>query len=184
MGDTTNIFELPSDPVGGSGGSGNNISFSTQESGNATVDQTTINQIVNGLQQASHAGMTQLRSRDVPMNTEGHTNDPQVQPNYIPQMEEKQHEDYVRDDDECDLMGFHENRKTSDGLDKMYNELHMPLLISVLFFCFQLPIFKRMLYKYIPFLVSDMGVVNIYGYLFTSFLFGLVCYIASKIIVK
>ena len=179
MGDTTNIFELPSDPVGGASGSGSNISFSAQDTAPSSVDQTTINQIVNGLQQASHAGMTQLRSRDIPMNTENLTNDPQVQANYIPNSTANV-EDYI--DDDCDI-NHPIPKASSDRLDKIYDEVQMPLLISILYFCFQLPICKRMLLRFIPFLFSNDGNINLYGYFFMSILFGVIYYLLSKVIV-
>ena len=89
--DTTSILDLPTDPAGG----GSNISLSANENVNisasslqnnasVTLDQTTISQIVNGLQQASSSGVTQLPSRDIPQNTNTITQDPYIQPNYIP----------------------------------------------------------------------------------------------------
>jgi hypothetical protein len=73
-----------------------------QNQGNGTgngfsLDQTTINQIVNGLQKASVNGLTQLPSRDIPRNTDTITNDAQIQPNYIPQPNPAQmQEDYIQ----------------------------------------------------------------------------------------
>ena len=72
MSDTTNILDLPTDPAGGG-----NITITSSEikqpsqNGGAgiSLDQTTISQIVNGLQQASITGSTQLPSRDISMNT-------------------------------------------------------------------------------------------------------------------
>ena len=57
MSDTSNIFDLPTDPAGG----GNNIKITATENlhsssqnqiqqGHVSLDQTTINQIVSGLQ--------------------------------------------------------------------------------------------------------------------------------------
>ncbi len=57
----------------------------TQQNG-FSLDQTTISQIVNGLQQASVNGATKLPSRDIPMTTSGHNTDPQIQPNYVPKL--------------------------------------------------------------------------------------------------
>ena len=75
--DTTSIMDLPTDPTGG-GSIGGNISLSANESNvcnqnsvapnGVSLDQTTINQIVSGLQQASSTGATQLASRDIPRN--------------------------------------------------------------------------------------------------------------------
>ena len=93
MSDSTSILDLPTDPVGG-GNISNNISMSATENvapqsgqpqAGLSLDQSTISQIVNGLQQASITGDTQLPSRDIPMTTSGHSTDPQIQPNYVPQ---------------------------------------------------------------------------------------------------
>jgi len=92
MSDSTSILDLPTDPVGG-GNVSNNITMSATENvvpqsgqnqAGFSLDQSTISQIVNGLQQASLTGATQLPSRDIPMTTTGHSTDPQVQPNYVP----------------------------------------------------------------------------------------------------
>ena len=82
-GEATSILDLPTDPLGG----GNNVTITAQEKQLApgmSLDQTTINQIVNSLQQATLSGITQLQSRDIPMTTSGLSADPQVMPNYVP----------------------------------------------------------------------------------------------------
>ena len=60
MSNTTSINELPTDPAGG-GGIQNNIGLITSEN-NATLEQSTINQIINGLQHATATGETSLPS--------------------------------------------------------------------------------------------------------------------------
>ena len=101
---TTNILDLPTDPVGG-GNISNNISLNAIEStsqqsngqqGGLSLDQNTISQIVNGLQQASVSGITQLPSRDIPMNTNNLTHDMSIQPNFIPPLPQSQSQnDYI-----------------------------------------------------------------------------------------
>jgi hypothetical protein len=188
--DTTSILDLPTDPAGG-GSIGGNVSFSANEKINTnvnvglpssalTLDQTTINQIVSGLQQASTTGATQLPSRDIPRNIDGVTQDVQVQPNYIPQTSNK---DYINDyENNADIINnYNRNAEYGNSLDQLYDELQIPLLISVLYFLFQLPVFKRYLYKFFPALFSKDGNHNIYGFLFTSVLFGLLYYLLAKI---
>jgi len=183
--DTTSIHELPTDPAGGG-----NINLVTSEMKPSTtetlmstmpaLDQATINQIVNGLQQATIAGATQLPSRDIPQNTQQYTHDPNIQPNYIPP---SSNADYIKDyEDNNDIINDYNRREnTMNNLDQLYDELQIPLLIAVLFFLFQLPIFKKMLFTYFPILFFKDGNVNIYGYLFTSILFGLLYYLLFKI---
>jgi hypothetical protein len=184
MSDSTSILDLPTDPVGG-GNVSNNISLSAtenpQQSSSLNLDQTTINQIVNGLQQASISGATQLQSRDIPMNTTGHSNDPQVQPNYVPPPP-LQNIDYIGNHDQSNdiIDDYAKNMQRQNSLDDMYNEIQTPLLLAVLYFLFQLPFFRKFLFSYMPILFLNDGNLNINGYLFTSALFGLMYYVLNK----
>jgi hypothetical protein len=191
MSDSTSILDLPTDPVGG-GNVSNNIIISAQEpiqnqgsqgvQGNQSMslDQTTINQIVNGLQQATLAGATQLPSRDIPMTTSSISVDPQVVPNYVPQPPSR--EDYIKNYEQPSDMvnNYNRGQQLNNSLDDMYNEIQTPLLLSVLYFLFQLPFFKKILYTYIPFLFSNDGNYNINGYMFTSIVFGLLFHLLMK----
>lgn len=189
MSEATNILDLPTDPVGG----GNNISITAQETPTSqqhpqqpqntgmSLDQTTISQIVNGLQQATLAGMTQLPSRDIPMSTTGISNDPEVVPNYVPPP--PQHNtDYIQNYERTSDMvnKYNANKNMNNSLDDMYNEIQTPLLIAVLYFLFQLPFFKKFLFSYLPFLFSNDGNYNLNGFAFTSVVFGLLFHFLIK----
>lgn len=208
---TTSISDLPSDPTGGGISSGN-ISMSIQEndqqmlppsqqpqqtqqtqqqanSNNFSLDQTTINQIVNGLQKASVNGLTQLPSRDIPRTTETITNDAQIQPNFIPQPNPSQmQEDYIQKMQQSnqsmnEIIDEHNKKANfSSSLDNLYDEIQTPLLLTILFFIFQLPIFKKYLFLYVPFLFFNDGNYNIKGYLTISILFGCIYYFCNKVI--
>ena len=182
MSDTTNIMDLPTDPTGGGGGSNIRINASEAPSSGAGInlDQNTINQIVNGLQQASTAGATQLPSRDIPMNTNNLSADPNVQVNYIPP--QPQRDDYIKGYEEGPDMISEYNRTASrnESLDDLYSEIQTPMLLAVMYFLFQLPVFRRQLFKYFPILFSTDGNFNINGYLFSSVLFGLMFYLMNK----
>lgn len=192
MSDATSILDLPTDPIGG-GSINNNISMTAHETNipqqqsqqqsnsGMSLDQTTINQIVNGLQQATLTGVTQLPSRDIPMTTTGHSNDPQIVPNYVPPPPQ-QHIDYIKNYEQTSDMisNYNKGQQRVNSLDDMYNEIQTPLLLAVLYFLFQLPFFKRFLFNYIPFLFSNDGNYNINGYLFASVLFGLLFHFLMK----
>jgi hypothetical protein len=193
MSESTSILDLPTDPVGG-GNVSNNISMSASENlampsqqqqmpsaGGFSLDQGTISQIVNGLQQATLTGATQLPSRDIPMSTSGHTADPYVQPNYVPQP--PQNIDYIRNYDQTSDMinDYNKNSQRQNSLDDMYSEIQTPLLLAVLYFLFQLPFFRKFLFSYFPVLFSNDGNLNINGFLFTSTLFGLLFYLTNKV---
>ena len=188
MSDSTNILDLPTDPAGG-GNVSNNISITANEikqpapqsNAGISLDQTTISQIVNGLQQASITGVTQLPSRDIPMSTNGITTDPYVQPNYVPEIPQQQ--DYIKnyETNEDMINNYNRNSQNADSLDEMYSEIQTPLLLAVLYFLFLLPFFRKNLYTYFPILFSVDGNLNINGFLFTSILFGLIFYMLNKI---
>ena len=189
MSDSTSILDLPTDPVGG-GNVTNNISMNAseniqipqqQQGGGFSLDQTTISQIVNGLQQASISGATQLSSRDIPMNTSGHNIDPNIQPNYVPAP--PQNMDYIKDYEQTSDMinNYNNNTQRQNSLDDMYNDIQTPLLFAVLYFLFQLPFFRKFLFGYFPVLFSNDGNLNINGFLFTSALFGLMFYTLNKV---
>ena len=149
--------------------------------GQLTLDQNTINQIVNGLQQASTNGLTQLPSRDIPMGTTGITQDPNIQPNYIPAP--TRNEDYIQNYEDADdiINGYTKHSNIQNSLDETYAEIQTPLLLSILYFLFQLPIVKKYLFHFFPVLFLKDGNLNLYGFLFTSSLFGLIFYLLNKI---
>ena len=190
MSDATSILDLPTDPLGG-GNISNNVTITAQEKQLAqsqqsgapgmSLDQSTINQIVNSLQQATLAGATQLPSRDIPMTTNGISTDPQVMPNYVPPPP-SHHEDYIKNYEQSSDMvnNYNRGKQINDSLDDMYNEIQTPLLLAVLYFLFQLPFFRKFLLSYFPILFSNDGNYNINGYLFTSILFGLLFHLLMK----
>lgn len=184
---TTSINDLPTDPMGSN--ANNNISFSVNEkqssqqqqqnSSTLTLDQSTISQIVNGLQQASVAGATMLPSRDIPQNTQQHMQDAHVQPNYIPP---PNNVDYINDNVDANeyINAYQHETHINNSLDNIYDEIQTPLLISILYFLFQLPIMKKTMFKYIPFLCNNDGNYNLNGLLFSAFAFGLIYFMMSK----
>jgi hypothetical protein len=171
MSDTTNLNDLPST-------TGNHIamemssmppqSSSTQP---VSLDQATISQIVNGLQHASLTGATRLPSRDIPMTSTHLTNDAEIMPNYVPKDEK-----YIIDDDD-----YVEPHKKS-LFDGLYNNIQFPLLLAILFFIFQLPVFKNMMSKYLSFLFLSDGNYNMNGLTFLSVVFAMTYYVLTSVI--
>jgi hypothetical protein len=186
---TTSIHDLPTDPAGG-GSVGGNISMSisdkptqVQEQGQETnkleLDQSTISLIVNGLQKAAISGSTVLPSRDIPQNTDGIINDPNITPNYIPQ---NNNVDYINDSETNQIIMDSYNKKAGieNSLDTLYDEIQTPLLLGIMYFIFQLPIFKQTMFKYLSFMCNKDGNYNLNGYFLTSIMFGLLYYILTK----
>jgi hypothetical protein len=166
MDNSTNINELPA--------TSGNVSLSINDNSppSTSLDENTIQQIISGIQKASTSGITQLPSRDIPQTVQHITHDEQIHQEYIPKSNITA--DYIEN--------YHElpQHAAVSKLDKLYDEIQIPLLISILYFLFQLPIFKKLMFQYLPILFSKDGNTNIYGYTFTSTLFGILFYILIK----
>lgn len=185
---STSINDLPTDPANGGSIGGNinlivnetsdinNISQIPNLSSGISLDQTTISQIVNGLQQASLTGATSLPSRDIPLTDTHLTKDPYVQVNYVPPPTNR---DYIVENNDG-IESYYKQEKINNSLDSVYDELQAPLLLAILYFLFQLPFFKKNIYKYLPFLCNLDGNYNINGLIFTCALFGFIYYTLSK----
>lgn len=144
-----------------------------------------MNELVNGLQKASASGMTNLPSRDIPMNTMNMMSDAQVKPNYVPPMPPKEEfEDYINrhDKDMINEEVYNKQVNREDTMENIYKMIQIPLLVSVLYFAFQLPIFRKYILKYIPSVFNADGNYNISGLVFISSLFGLSYFGLTKIL--
>lgn len=142
------------------------------------LSQQSIQQIVAGLQQAQ--GSTGLPSRDLPTNNAHITQDEQIKPNYVPKPENT---NYIENDQEFEsLIQQSKNKKVEqDRLDVLYDELQTPIIVMILFFFSQLPIFQKTLAKNLPSLFTRDGNPSFSGYLFKTVVFGIVFYGITKL---
>ena len=151
---------------------------------NVVVNQGNNNyhELINQLQSASASGATSLPSRDIPINPTAIANDNETKPNYIPQQEAMQ--DYIKNmETPQDLINNNNyQQKQLDNLELFYSEFQVPVLVFVLYFLFQLPIFKLFIKKGLPSLFGGDGNPNLYGYIFNSALFSIIFYFLLKII--
>ena len=143
-------------------------------------DQTQITKLVSGIQKASAAGATQLPSRDIPQTTTQITHDNQAQPNFIPEpppVKEVERQYYIPDHDPQQFLE-NENRKITktSALEELYNSINIPILASILFLLFQLPVTKKNFKYLFPFTHNVDGNQNILGYSIYSLIFGLIFY--------
>jgi hypothetical protein len=189
MANTTSIHDLPLNPSGGGmiATEQQQVPMQQQQQqqngDHMKLDQTTINQIVSGLQAASVAGITQLPSRDIPRSIEPLTQDPHVQPNYISPPIQK---DYIKESETAEeMIHSHSRRDEKDKQsEQLYDELQTPALLAVLYFLFQLPILRKLLFQYIPVLFSNDGNININGLGVMSVLFGLSYYLITTLVTR
>lgn len=142
-----------------------------------------ITKIVEGIQMASSQNMTQLPSRDIPMNQQQFTNDSQVQPNKVPKEEKRVSfvEDFASQNDN----NFREkqiNKERTQQVDDIFDKLQTPIIISILFLLFQMPIFDKILFRNFPTFFIKEGSLGLSGFLVKSLIFGSVYFICQNII--
>lgn len=139
-----------------------------------------VNEFVNGLQKATSTGMTQLPSRDIPINQNAVLKDEQVKPNFIP---EGSPTDYITEHQTSEeiIKQNAKKQKSADNLDVIFSELSLPLMISVLYFMYQLPVVRRAFLKMLPMCYSNSGELKLTGYLVNSVVFGAIIYFISKV---
>lgn len=146
----------------------------------SAVDPNSLNNVLTGIQRAESQGMTQLPSRDVPMNSANIIQDEQVKANYLPNSEKK---GYIEEQDTYNSM-MERNRtkeEQNDRLDVIYDEFQLPILIMVLFFIFQLPFVQKKLIGFFPTLFLKDGNMSMGGYLTKTILFGITFYAIMKL---
>lgn len=117
-----------------------------------------------------------LPSRDIHVDTSSFTQDEEIQANYIPKPRKK--DDFVRDYENLTetKLEQHEQGKHRERLvDRIFTEIQLPLLISILYFVFQMPIVNKMVFKPLSFLTiyGADGNFNFQGLILRSMLFGL-----------
>ena len=117
----------------------------------------------------------------IPTDTIGLSMDNQIKPNYIPT---SSNVDYIRNETTNEDIMKHHGRKqnNNDSLDVMYDELQIPILIAIIYFMFQLPIFRKYLFSFLPSLFNKDGNPKLSGYVFNSVLFSLIFYVIKKIL--
>ena len=127
--------------------------------------------------------MQQMRlpSRDIPIDTTNYLQDEQVQPNYIPRPNVSS--DYIRDYEQKHIREHEQKKYRESRIDEILTEFQTPILICILFFCFQLPFINTIIFKKFSFLslYNEDGNFNFYGLLFKSMLFGSLYYSIQKI---
>jgi hypothetical protein len=136
-------------------------------------------------QHAMLQNMPQVRlpSRDIPMDQTNYQNDEEIQPNYIPRP--KLTKDYVKQyeyETDENIRKHEKEKKKANAIDRLLYDLQIPVLVSVLFFFFQMPMINTMFYKNFSFLAvyNSDGNINFYGILLKSMLFGSIFYSLQK----
>lgn len=173
---------LNQNPNPNSNPNANAIPVLNQETNNVVQNNPNYNELISQLQKASSQGVTQLPSRDIPMNPTQTANDVEIKPNFVPPP--PSHEDYIQNMQTPDELVNQNNRimNYQNNLEQFYSEIQLPLIVSLLYFIFQLPYFRQFVKKILPFLFGNDGNMNLYGFFFNSVLFGTLFFIINKLI--
>ena len=137
-----------------------------------------VNSFITGIQNAAANGGLQLPSRDIPQSQTHLTQDAELKPNYIPDS----NTDYIENSYNHNQIVDEDKRKevNNNNLDSLYDDIHIPIILAVIYFVFQLPIIKKNTLKYIPSLFSKDGNYNFVGYVITSMAFASTYYFIIK----
>lgn len=196
MSDTTSIDDLPLSSQTPSSGNGNNgapLIYSPNiggEYGSAQVPGNLMNEVMQGVQRASANGMTMIPTRDIPMNPNSFTHDDQARPNYVPQPKMVHFEDgggdYIKDHTSLENIVRANIRESNqlDTLEAIYYDIQMPILVGVLYFIFQMPVFRAQLLHFLPSLFGEDGNFKMIGLTATSAMFAGIFFVIMKILNK
>ena len=137
-----------------------------------------VNSFITGIQNAAANGGLQLPSRDIPQSQNHLTQDSHLKPNYIPDS----NTDYIQNSyNHNEIINQNKRKETNvNNLDTLYDDIHIPIILAVIYFVFQLPIIKKNTLKYIPSLFSKDGNYNFSGYIVTSIAFASSYYFIMK----
>ena len=208
MSDTTSIDDLPlssqtpSNSYGGGGGGGGapliyspNVSTDPSlqnQQNHQQIPGNVMNEVLQGVQRASANGMTMMPTRDIPMNPNSFTHDDQARPNYVPQpktvhfQDDGSASDYIKDHTSMESIVRANARQSNqlDTIEAIYYDLQMPILLGILYFIFQMPVFRAQLLHFLPSLFGEDGNFKMIGLTATSAMFAGTFFVIMKIFNK
>lgn len=135
------------------------------------VSNQSVADLISGLKSASKTGSTMLQSRDIPMSLNQITQDSEAKPNYVPTAKHDK-SNYIQDEETMETLIRHKKLQHKNKMDNFYDEIQTPLLIMIMFFIFQLPVFKKSMITNFPAFFKRSGNYNLKGLVFVTILFG------------
>jgi len=195
MSDTTSIDDLPlssQTPSSGFGNNGSPLIYSPNmgvEQGPAHVPGNVMNEVVQGVQRASANGMTLMPTRDIPMNPNSFMHDDQARPNYVPDQRSVHFQDgidYIKDHTSMESIVRANARQSNqlDTVEAIYYDIQIPVLVGVMYFIFQMPVFRAQLLHFLPTLFGEDGNFKMIGLTATSAMFAVILLIIMKLLNK
>uniref|UniRef100_A0A6C0BYJ6 Uncharacterized protein n=1 Tax=viral metagenome TaxID=1070528 RepID=A0A6C0BYJ6_9ZZZZ len=112
-----------------------------------------------------------LPSRDIPTNTNHFSQDQQTNPNWVPQ---DQQTNYINNQVSQDMINqfSHQQNNILNNNDVIYDQLKVPIIISILFFIYNFNSFDKSLLNQFPFLFTQDQHLKKSGMFIKSLLFG------------
>ena len=195
MSDTTSIDDLPLSSQTPSGNCNHSapLIYSPNigiEQGPAHVPGNVMNEVMQGVQRASANGMTMIPTRDIPMNPNSFTHDDQARPSYVPKPKSvhfsNEGADYIKDHTSMESIVRANARQSNqlDTLESIYYDIQMPVLVGVMYFIFQMPIFRAQLLHFFPSLFGEDGNFKMIGLTATSAMFAGILFVIMKLLNK
>lgn len=185
----TELSDLPTSIAGISGIAEPQQQQPTDQSGAMTqpqqppincINSENIPQFVSGIQAAAMAGYTQFPLRNTTHDRAALTMDPQTQVNYIQPPAIK---DYIHDAQthEQILKSYNRQAHADNINDVFFDELKTPLLLVIMYFLFQLPIFREWVARFVPSAFGpDLNYSGV-GVIMVSCAFGVGFYMLTKV---
>jgi len=148
-----------------------------QPNNSQNINMNDYNEMISQLQNVNN-NSTSLPSRDIPINPTQVSNDVQVDNNYVPPPANTIDNNYINNQETPENLIVKEQQLNDyyNSLEHIYNELQLPLVITLIYFLFQLPFFKLNSFKFLPFFHNKDGNYNLKGNIFISILFGISFY--------
>ena len=137
-------------------------------------------QVENDVSMAKAQGQLRLPERDIPRENTHITQDNTTRANYVPEGPDDYIQKYQTNQEVQEIHKKKEN--VERDMDFLYEELQTPILISLMYFLFQLPVVSKFLIRHMPKLFKTDGNLNTKGNFFYSILFGSCYYLFIKAI--
>jgi len=133
-----------------------------------------------GIQDANmlNNGM-QLPSRDIPSNTNNFSQDTQTNPNWVPNDQPTQ---YINNQVSQDMINQFSQQQNAilNKNEVLYDQLKVPVIISILFFIYNFTSFDKSLFNHLPFLFTPDQNIKKTGLFVKSLMFGLGYFALNK----
>ena len=140
-------------------------------------------QHINGIQQATLMNNNmELPSRDIPTTTNQMMHDVQIQPNYLPN---GGNTNFINNNVSQDLINDYNQRQNIflNNNDYIYDQLKVPLIVTILFFIFNFNAVNDHLYTIFPSLFKNDSSLKTTGFAFKSILFGISYYSLNNLLI-